>query len=133
MRVPFAAAGTYIYRFRVVVSGNVVAQTHAHTVVVTAPASKPAVTIVAPVKSKVGAPLLLSGKATGVPAGTTVQRQRLINGVWQVLGTTTTKSNDTWAMTVTPPKAANYTYRVALIVGGKVVALSKSVLVKVVA
>jgi hypothetical protein len=133
VKVLTSTAGTYIYRVRALAGGKVIAQTHARTIVVSKPTGKATIDLKLPPSGKVGKPLLLSGTVKGAPPGATVQRQRLINGVWQTLGSTNANAVGTWAMSVTPPKAANYTYRVALVVSGKVVAVSKVITVKVVA
>jgi hypothetical protein len=133
MNVLLPSAGTYMYRIRVMVAGKVVTMSHARVITATKAAVKPTVSLKIAVTGKVGRPLTLSGTATGMASAASVQRQRLVNGVWLNLGSTAVSPRGTWSMTVTPPKAANYTYRVALVVAGKVVAFSKTITVKVVA
>jgi hypothetical protein len=133
MKVLLPTAGTYTYRIRVMAGDQVITMSHARVVTAKKVTAKPGVTLNIATTSRVGKPLKLSGKAAGVGSGATVQRQRLVNGVWQNLGTAAVSATGAWSMTVTPPKAANYTYRIALLVSGKVVALSKTVTVKVVA
>jgi hypothetical protein len=122
-----------MYRIRAKVAGQVVTMSHARVITVTKVVAKPAVSLKVAVTGKVGRPLTLTGTATGIASTASVQRQRLVNGVWLNLGSTAVGARGTWSMTVTPPKAANYTYRVALVVAGKVVAFSKTITVKVVA
>ena len=61
----------------------------------------------------VGQQFRLSGKVSPVRAGVVVQRQRLLNGSWQTLGSAKTNKKGVWTMTVTAPNTAQtIVYRV---------------------
>lgn len=56
----------------------------------------------------------LTGKVAPIRAGTTVQRQRYINGAWTTLASTTVRSDGTYAFSFTWNTAGTYTYRVVV-------------------
>ncbi len=56
----------------------------------------------------------LTGKVAPVRAGTTVQRQRYVNGAWTTVSSTTVRSDGTYAFSFTWNTAGTYTYRVVV-------------------
>jgi spore germination protein YaaH len=61
-----------------------------------------------------GTTVRLTGRVAPIRAGTTIQRQRYINGSWSTLATTTVRSDGTYAFSFTWNTAGTYTYRVVV-------------------
>ena len=56
----------------------------------------------------------LTGKVAPIRTGTTVQRQRYVNGAWTTVSSTTVRSDGTYAFSFTWNTAGTYSYRVAV-------------------
>jgi spore germination protein YaaH len=54
----------------------------------------------------------LRGSVGPIRAGTTVQRQRLVNGTWSTVGSTTVRSDGTYSFSLTWSTPGTYSYRV---------------------
>jgi len=61
-----------------------------------------------------GTTVRLTGKVAPIRTGTTVQRQRYVNGSWTTVASTTVRSDGTYAFSFTPNTAGTYTYRVVV-------------------
>lgn len=61
-----------------------------------------------------GTTIRLTGKVAPTRAGTTVQRQRYVNGAWTTVASTTVRSDGTYAFSFTWNTAGAYTYRVVV-------------------
>jgi spore germination protein YaaH len=60
-----------------------------------------------------GQRISISGNVSPIRSGTTVQRQKLVNGSWQLMSTTTVKSDGTYYFSVLMPSTAStLTYRI---------------------
>jgi hypothetical protein len=59
-----------------------------------------------------GTPATLRGSLAPVRAGTTVQRQQLVNGTWRTVATAPVRTNGTYAFAFTINTPGSYTYRV---------------------
>jgi spore germination protein YaaH len=60
-----------------------------------------------------GQRISIAGKVSPTRAGTSVQRQKLVNGSWQLMSTTTVKSDGTYSFSVLmPSKSATLSYRI---------------------
>jgi hypothetical protein len=61
-----------------------------------------------------GTTVRLAGSVAPIRAGTTVQRQRYVNGSWTTLASTTVRSDGTYSFSLTWNTAGTYTYRVVV-------------------
>jgi ribosomal protein L11 len=60
-----------------------------------------------------GQRISISGNVSPIRSGTTVQRQKLVNGSWQLMSTATVKSDGTYYFSVLMPSTAStLTYRI---------------------